>query len=110
MKMWVTVLLLQGFKVGLCSQAPLDVQHSLLCLANNCCISNTFNAMLKRFDQLFSRGVYVHHYSQFMDAQDMVEARTTVLDVTRAYEKLDGQERPSQSNNFVPQGLLAGGV
>lgn len=99
------MILLQGFKVGLCSQAPLDAPHSLLCLANNCCVSNTFNAMLHRFDQLFSRRVYVHHYSQFMDPEDMANARDNVLELTHAYEKLDGQESPSHLDTYVPQGI-----
>lgn len=66
--------------------------------------------MLKRFDQLFSRRVYVHHYSQFMEAEDMVEARTNVLNVTRAYEALDGKKYQGQPDNYVPQGLVAGGL
>lgn len=99
---------MQGFKVGLCSQAPVDVQHSLLCLANNCCIYSTFDAMVQRFDQLFNRRVYVHHYSQFMDPGDMAQARDNVLDLTRSYQKLDGQEAPDHFDTYAPQGLYFG--
>eukprot|EP00892_Ulva_mutabilis_P012892 jgi/Ulvmu1/9976/UM059_0025.1 len=98
----------EGFKVGLCSQAPLDVQHSLLCLANNCCVSSTFDAMIQRFDQLFSRRVYVHHYSQFMDPGDMAQARENVFGLMRSYQDLDGQQAPDHLDKYESRGLSFG--
>lgn len=95
----------QGFKVGLCDRPPLDAANSLLCLGNNCCISDTFAAMLRRFDKLFSRNVYVHHYTQFMDVQDMAAAKSTVLDIMRGYEDLNGQPAPEHVDVYTPFGL-----
>ena len=35
----------EGFKVGLCSEPPLNQPYSLLCLANNCCIREVFSCV-----------------------------------------------------------------
>jgi tubulin epsilon len=49
------LLLLQGFKLGLCSQPPVGLPYSLLCLSNNCCIADTFSTLMARFDKLYKR-------------------------------------------------------
>jgi tubulin epsilon len=45
----------QGFKLGLCSQPPVGLPYSLLCLSNNCCIADTFSNLMGRFDKLYKR-------------------------------------------------------
>jgi tubulin epsilon len=95
----------QGFKVGLCDRPPLNTPSSLLCLANNCCIADTFSTMLRRFDKLFNRNVFVHHYAQYMEVEDMAAAKTNVLGVMNAYSKLNHQPAPDVTEVYTPLGL-----
>jgi hypothetical protein len=53
--LWLLLLHLQGFKLGLCSQPPVGLPYSLLCLSNNCCIADTFSTLMARFDKLYKR-------------------------------------------------------
>jgi tubulin epsilon len=98
-------IIVQGFKVGLCDRAPLDAPNSLLCLGNNCCISSTLGAMLLRFEKLFSRNVYVHHYTEYMDAEDMTTAKSIVADLMQAYDGLNGQGPPQHVQAYATLGL-----
>jgi tubulin epsilon len=77
---------MQGFKVGLCDAPPPGCQHSLLCLANNTGIAATFDAMRGRFEKLFSRQVYVHHYTQYMEQDSMRQACDNIADLHDAYQ------------------------
>ena len=96
---------MQGFKVGLCDRPPLNAPSSLLCLTNNCCIADTFSNMLRRFDKLFNRNVYVHHYAQFMDVEDMAAAKANVLSTMEGYAKLNRQVAPADAELYTPLGL-----
>lgn len=53
----------QGWKTGLCSVAPVGQPYSLLALANNTCIQNTFQNLRDRFTKLYKRKAHVHHYN-----------------------------------------------
>lgn len=57
-----------AFKVGLCSFPPVSprVPYALLGLANNCCMAQTCETMLDRFNKLFKRRVYMHHYEEYV--------------------------------------------
>jgi hypothetical protein len=50
-----TLCLAQGFKLGLCAQPPVGLPHSLLALSNSCCIADTFEGLLARFNKLYRR-------------------------------------------------------
>lgn len=45
----------QGCKLGFCSQPPVGMPASLLCLANNCCMAGTLGALQQRFSKLYKR-------------------------------------------------------
>lgn len=47
----------EGFKYGICNVPPVGQPYSLLCLANNTCIKDTFAEMHARFTKLYSRKV-----------------------------------------------------
>ena len=53
----------EGWKTGLCSVAPVGQPYSLLTLANNTCIENTFVNLRERFVKLYKRKAHVHHYN-----------------------------------------------
>ncbi|EGR30381.1 hypothetical protein IMG5_133480 [Ichthyophthirius multifiliis] len=80
----------EGFKYGICNAPPVDqvfqnnIQlyflflsfqpYSVLCMANNTSIRETFQEILERFNKLYRKKVYIHHYTQYMDAQLFNEA------------------------------------
>lgn len=45
----------QGFKLGVCSAAPVGNPYSLLGLNNNCAFSAPLKAMTERFTKLYKR-------------------------------------------------------
>ena len=53
----------EGWKTGLCSVPPVGNPYSLLTLANNTCIKNTFLDLKDRFVKLYKRKAHVHHYT-----------------------------------------------
>ena len=57
----------EGFKYGICNVPAIKQPYSVLCLANNTSIALTFDEMLKRFNKLYKRKVYTHHYTEYMD-------------------------------------------
>lgn len=84
----------EGFKIGLCKEPSLNLPHSLLCLANNCCINTTFENVLKRFHKLYSRKAHVHHYTEFMDLETMTAAAEGTASLADEYRMLDSAEPP----------------
>ena len=41
----------------------------VVCLANNCCIANTLEAVEERFLRLYKRKAMLHHYDKFINAR-----------------------------------------
>lgn len=52
----------EGWKTGLCNIPPVGLPYSLLTLANNTCITNTFHNLKCRFVKLYRRKAHIHHY------------------------------------------------
>jgi hypothetical protein len=61
--------------------------------------------MMERFDKLFARNVYVHHYSQFMDVQGMRDAREQVEDLCQGYRDIHTRPPPSYQEVYRPRSL-----
>jgi tubulin epsilon len=95
---------LQGFKVGLCSKPPVGASQSILSLSNNCCISEVFGTMRRRFNKLFGRQMYVHHYTEFMEREGMAEARQNVATLQSLYDDMSTLEPSELENVYVPRG------
>jgi tubulin epsilon len=89
----------EGFKVGLCSAAALEHPHAVLCLTNNTCIAETFDAMLSRFSKLYSRRAMVHHFSEYMgdgDAPQMfASAHDALCQLSASYREFDNAVPPT---------------
>lgn len=79
----------EGFKVGLCAVPPIGQRQSLLCLANNCCIRETFERLRLRFQKLYARKAHVHHYTEFMERARLAEALENVQFLINEYAKLE---------------------
>ena len=54
-------------QLGLCGTPPVGLPFAALALSNNCCFGDALGVMRERFDKLYRRKVYVHHYTQYMD-------------------------------------------
>ncbi|GMH40434.1 hypothetical protein BSKO_08338 [Bryopsis sp. KO-2023] len=80
----------EGFKLGMCAHPPIGIRSSALCLSNNTCIVSTFSAMQQRFQKLYKRKVYLHHYAEYMDPCFFDEASESMLNVMSDYARFDG--------------------
>jgi tubulin epsilon len=61
--------------------------------------------MLGRFNKLFKRNVYVHHYEQYMDVEDMAAAKLNVQNTMDGYARLNRQTAPDDTEMYTPLGL-----
>mmetsp|Transcript_13598 Transcript_13598/g.21240 ORF Transcript_13598/g.21240 Transcript_13598/m.21240 type:complete len:460 (-) Transcript_13598:203-1582(-) len=92
-----------GFKIGLCNTPPIHQSKALLCLANSCCIAQTFSTFRDRFQKLYKRKAMVHHYEKFMggnkEAKEQLDMAAENMNVLiEEYERLD---------NLGPPGMQA---
>ena len=98
---WVS----DGFKVGLCDRAPTGTPYSALCLANNCAMRKPLDAMTSRFQKLRRRNLYVHHYGEFMEIDDMDAAAGTIVDLAEEYARVDSAAPPETVPSIRPLGV-----
>ena len=78
---------------------------SLLSLSNNCCIGATFERMHERFLKLYKRRVFLHHYTQYMSADDIQLASHSIVDLCHDYNSLPHCYLPSRLPQPRPLGL-----
>ncbi|KAG2450093.1 hypothetical protein HYH02_000197 [Chlamydomonas schloesseri] len=95
----------EGFKLGICSTPPVGCPFGLLCLANNTAIAHTFSTMRERFDKLYKRRFYTHHYEQYMDPGGFTSAMEVVGDITAQYRALEGATQAPPLTRLRPRGL-----
>ena len=62
---------------------------SVLCLSNNCSISKVFQKMDTRFTKLYSRKAMLHHYLEYMEDEDIKEAKEAMSNLIHRYNSLD---------------------
>eukprot|EP00775_Hariotina_reticulata_P006380 gene6380-6612_t len=93
----------EGFKLGLCSQPPVGLPYSLLCLSNNCCIADTFSNLMSRFDKLYKRRIFLHHYQEYMETQGFDEAAATLHSLIDDYKAADSAA-PAEVTRLKPRG------
>ncbi|KXZ56590.1 TUE1 protein [Gonium pectorale] len=95
----------EGFKLGICSTPPVGSPFGLLCLANNTAIASTFTTMRERFEKLYRRRFYTHHYEQYMDPSGFEQALNVVADLTDQYAALEGATVAPPVTRLRPRGL-----
>ena len=82
------------------------VPISLLSLANNTCIRQTFEAMRDRFCKLYKRRVYLHHYTEYMEEANIVEALDAVSSLVMEYDAVEHlQSQAARMRRLMPLGL-----
>jgi tubulin epsilon len=87
-------IIFKGWKTGLCSVPPFGQAYSLLGLANNTCIKDTFSVIRERFHKLYRRKAHLHHYTQVegMDLTLFSEAEESILALINDYGNMEKQQ------------------
>ncbi|XP_072041877.1 tubulin epsilon chain-like [Amphiura filiformis] len=80
-----------GWKTGLCSVPPVGQPYSLLALANNTCIRNTFTDLKDRFYRLYKRKAHMHHYTEVegMEASQFAQSLESLTELISEYQELE---------------------
>jgi tubulin epsilon len=94
----------EGWKTGLCSVPSFGQPYSLLCLANNTCIRQTFKGLSERFRLLYKRKAHLHHYSQVegMDMGIFDEASNSIDELIFEYKNLENADTLSKRDRNNP--------
>ena len=90
----------EGWKVGLCGSPPIGQERSLLCLANHTGMESMFDAARARFLQLYSRKVYVHHYTDFIEMDAFDTALDTIDCLISDYADLHAAPAPTSVSSL----------
>jgi len=77
-----------GFKVGLCSVPPIGYERSLCMLSNNCSVHGGLTSLSDRFQMLWKRRSYAHHYTNYLSEADIEAAHETVVGVAEQYRAI----------------------
>lgn len=96
---------MQGFKIGLCDKPALGSPYSLLCLSNNTCITTPISGILGRFNKLYKRQVFLHHYTEYMEASAIQDAAQNCADLVGLYSDVEQQSCPASSDAYRPRGM-----
>ncbi len=70
----------------------------MTCLANNCCIRDTFERMRANYGQLRKRQFYLHHYQEYMDLGIMDEAAEKVDGLISDYATVEASCEAARAN------------
>ena len=82
----------EGFKFGICDQKPLDMDFTLLSLSNNTAVEEVFSKLQGRFQKLFKKKMFLHHYLQYIEEREIEDASTEVEELIWRYKELDKSE------------------
>ncbi|KAK2964525.1 putative Tubulin epsilon chain [Blattamonas nauphoetae] len=92
-----------AFKVGVCSQPPPGVHHSLLCVANNTCVRLPLTDIIDRFGKLFKHRAFIHHFTEYgLSIDDIRHARDNLQDIVDFYGQLEKNEIPTHVEQSTP--------
>lgn len=86
-----------GVKVGLCAAPPVGQPQALLALSNSCAMADVLHGATGRFDKLFKRRAHVHHFTEYMEADGLVEARDAVKATADAYARMRNAPVPDEA-------------
>lgn len=93
--------------MGLCDTPPAGHKHSLLGLSNSTCFRENLAAIHGRFQKLYRRKAHLHHYTQFIEEEDVEAASGTIVDLIDEYTALENTPPPEPGEGpgrFVPAG------
>ena len=90
-----------GVKIGLCAAAPVGQPQALLGLSNSCAMAGVLGNVTGRFDRLYKRKAHLHHFTQFMEPDNMTDSRERVRFVASEYERHQGAVVPSEAEALL---------
>ncbi len=79
-----------GVKIGLCAAPPVGQPQALLALSNSCAMGAALDEVSGRFDRLYRHKAHLHHFTQYIGADELAGARDTVRGVAAEYARLRG--------------------
>ena len=79
----------EGFKVGHCYQSPLNMNYSMLALSNNTGTRHILSRLRQRFNKIYKRRTYVHHYTRYMEEGNFDVALNNCSSVIDAYADME---------------------
>ncbi len=74
-----------GFKIGLCSSPPLYTDAAALCISNNCSVKVPLTESYSRFVKLYRARAHVHHYLEYISADEFQHAAEAVSNLINQY-------------------------
>lgn len=98
----------ESFKVGLCTKQPHGLPYSLMALSNNCCMGNIARRLCDRYSRLRSKNLYMHHYTRFMDADDMDVCKEVVKEIQSDYDALNCDSNAYPGTPRAPPAQMPG--
>lgn len=82
----------EGWKIGLCDTPSSNAERSLLCLGNNTSIRQSFLQVQSRFDKLYRKRAFKHHFTnEGMDEARFGLAIEGVVDICQRYQELEAE-------------------
>ena len=78
-----------GWKTGLCDLPPLGQSHSILCMSNNTAVWRVLHRLEERFSKLYKRKAHLHHYLEYMQQQEFIEAQSHVKNILNSYREME---------------------
>jgi tubulin epsilon len=80
---------LDGWKTGLCDIPPLGQKYSVLSLTNNTAFWRILDRLDGRFLKLYKRKAHLHHYLDYMDQQEFIDAQNRVREIMTEYSAIE---------------------
>eukprot|EP01064_Diplonema_japonicum_P002313 TRINITY_DN11472_c0_g1_i1.p1 TRINITY_DN11472_c0_g1~~TRINITY_DN11472_c0_g1_i1.p1 ORF type:complete len:496 (+),score=56.79 TRINITY_DN11472_c0_g1_i1:56-1489(+) len=96
----------EGFKVGMCSVPACEIPTSLLSLTNTTSITHSIQAIKDSFVKLYSVGAHLHHYTEYIEQEEITEAYENVNSLVDAYHDAANIKLPFSKDDVHGSKLL----
>jgi tubulin epsilon len=88
-------------KIGICGVPAPGEQMSILAIYNNSGFSSVLSRQRSRFQQLYKRKAMLHHYTEYVDAEEVGEAERVVASVISEYESVESPGSKSSIDSVL---------
>jgi len=94
----------EGFKTGLCGVSPVGTKRSVLALTNSTRVADLFHSISSRAHMLYVRRAHFHHYTEYMEEEDMDRALEASEQVVRDYMQMEYKAEDAFENGGSSMG------